>query len=307
VVSRMGGVRRGIGLLAVAAALTLVVRADEITVLFTNDLHARVGRMDAIGQAIEDVREDVEHVLLVDAGDAWHDFRVPVLACWGAGETVRWMNSVGYDAMAIGNHEFAIGPRQLAEAADERSFPLLSANTVALGEMNKPFEESARLTVGPWDVLLIGLTTAEFFPAGVFPWMRMEDAGVALARSVPEEDRDNPELLIIVLAHFGVAEAIRVARSAPWVDLIVTGHTHTPTDAPVVAGRTLIVQASPFGQGLGRIDLTVDDQGNVADWRLESIPVEGPALGEFAGEGLRRLAGMLVLSAAAFWFWLSGV
>ena len=294
-------------IVAVAMAVAVAAESESVTVLFTNDLHARVGRLEALGDAIDLVRSEVEHVLLVDAGDAWHDFRVPPLACWGGAETVQWMNSVGYDAMTVGNHEFAVGDRRFEELASKSLFPILSANTLMLGGMQSLVGNSARSAVGTRNALIVGLTTSEFFPAGMIPWMRIEDPGQALDRAVASEDRVDPNVLIVVVAHCGVAEASDLAGSAPWVDLIVTGHTHQSTETPVLVGDTLIVQGLPFALGVGRIDLTIDEEGYVTDWWLEQIRVDGPALGDTGGEGLRRLAAILLLSAAAVFVWSRGL
>ncbi len=300
-----------LALVAIAVVVAMIVASaaepERVTVLFTNDLHARVGRLAAVGEAIDRIRHEAENVLLVDAGDAWHDFRIPPLACWGGAETVRWMNSMEYDAMAIGNHEFAAGARQLAALASGCSFPLLSANTLTVGGMSRPFEACARLAIGSREVLLVGLTTREFFPAGMIPWMRIEDPVRALDRAVAPEDRVDPNVLMVVVAHFGVAEAIRLSRKAPWVDLIVTGHTHQATSMPVVIGDTWIVQGSPFALGVGRLDLTIDGEGSISDGVLEHIRVDRPALGDLGGEGLRRLATILALSVAAVAVWSRGL
>ncbi len=290
----------------VGLTIALVACAGEVTVLFTNDLHARLGRLAALGSAIEDARAAADHVVLVDAGDAWHDFRLPVLTGWGGSETVRWMNSVGYDAMAIGNHEFAIGAERLAELVAAAEFPILGANVIALEGMGQPVGETVRLYAGSQEILIAGLTTAEFFPTGMIPWMRIESPLLTLDCAVSEEDQKRHQLLVVVLAHFGVREAIEVARAAPWIDLIVTGHTHSMTESPVLIDRTLIVQGSAFAQGLGRIDLVVDDRGEITDWRLEQVAVEGPALDDRAGEGRRRLGLMCVLSAICLWAWWRG-
>ncbi len=299
---RLGGLKSEIFFLIVTVAISLVARGEQVTVLFTNDLHARVGRLAALGLAIEEVRGEAEQVLLVDAGDSWQDFRLPVLAVWGGGETVRWMNSVGYDAMAIGNHEFAVGAKRLAELAAEATFPILGANTIAVGGSAKPFADTVSTVAGSQEVLVIGLSTVEFFPAGMIPWMRIESPAEALDRAVPIGDRGGRQLVVVV-AHFGVREAADLAGTAPWIDLIVTGHTHVMTESPVVVGRTLIVQATAFARGLGRIDLVVDAWGNIVEWDLDQISVDGPALDHRVGEGLRRLAAVLILSGISLWVW----
>ena len=86
--------------LVIACALSILAAgcaATPVTILYTNDLHLRFGRLDSIARLIEAERAGGSPVFLFDGGDAWQDFRRPLAAVWGADEMVAWMNDVGYD------------------------------------------------------------------------------------------------------------------------------------------------------------------------------------------------------------------
>ena len=246
----------------VLVALVLAVgtaRGSELTILYTNDLHARLGQLESLAALVGRERQEGKPVLLLDAGDTWQDFRAPLPVVWGAGETLAWMNEVGYSAMVLGNHDLYFGAEWLATLAAKANFPILSANLIALAGWKAPFVSYAFVPCGNLRVLVVGLTTGEFFPYTDFPWLRYEDPARALMGAL-EAAADEPRDLVIALCHLSVNEARRLAEAAPGVDLFVTGHSHEETPDPVRVGDALIVQARPFGEALGCLRLDVDQE-----------------------------------------------
>ncbi|MBU0596190.1 metallophosphatase, partial [Candidatus Bipolaricaulota bacterium] len=268
--------------------------AAPLTILYTNDLHLRFERLVSLERLIADQREDAGPLLLLDAGDAWHDFRRPTTAVWGADEMVSWMNRVGYDAMALGNHDLYWGPERLAELAERASFPLLCAVLRPIAGSRSPFASTAILQAGGFSVYVVGLATSEYLAFSAFPWLRhvppVEALRAELAR-VPE-DTD----LVIVLAHLPVADAVRIVEAVPGIDVFITGHSHEETPEPVLIGETVIVQSGMFARNLGRLDLDIDAGGRhrVIEHRL--IPTEKAPVD--SSQGLRQLARVLVALSA---------
>ena len=110
-----------------------------VTLLFTNDLEStydpvraywrddmeRIGGIAQLATLINDFRASEENVFLFDAGDIF----TGVLAKLTRGEvSFELMNTMGYDAMAIGNHEFEYGWQELARQKNRVPFPVLGAN-----------------------------------------------------------------------------------------------------------------------------------------------------------------------------------
>jgi 2',3'-cyclic-nucleotide 2'-phosphodiesterase (5'-nucleotidase family) len=277
-----------------AAVLSLAAAGETLRVVYTNDLHARLDRLASIGEWIAAAREIGDPVLVVDAGDAWQDFRVPLYAFWGAEWVLAWMNEVGYDAMAPGNHDFYVGWPVVRALAQKASFPILCANLAPADGTAPPFPGSTRLVVGGLDVLVIGLTALEFVPALEMPWLRPTDPVTALRWQV-ETAPGSPDL-IVCLAHVPVREAEVLARAVPEIDLFVTGHSHETTQDPVAVGTTLIVQSGAFGRYVGQLVLDVRHDGvRVVDHQL--LATEERA-GTDLGPGLSKLASLALWIAA---------
>ncbi len=149
--------------------------AATLTILHTSDLHGRVHPHDALADrdlgegfarvaaAVKAIRAEGSPVLLLDSGDTIEGAPEQALAFGGrAGDgtdpIVRAMNLAGYDAMAIGNHEFDFGKSRLEKSRKEAKFAWLSANTLgpAGGPAFPPYvvREIAGLRVG-----ILGLVT----------------------------------------------------------------------------------------------------------------------------------------------------
>jgi len=234
------------------------VSASSLTILYTNDIHDRLAPLASLGELIEEERASGGPMLLFDSGDTWQDFRVPLYAVWGADEMVAWMNRVGYDAMAIGNHELYYGAQRLAKLSSTTSFPLLCANMIPLAENPAPFVPYTMISTGGMRVLVIGLITAEYLSYPDYPWLKYIDAAQAIQRALKETEGKAD--FVVVLGHLPVAQAVQIARVVPDIDVFLTGHSHEITPDPVREGKTLILQAGAFGRYLGRLKLEIDPQ-----------------------------------------------
>jgi len=289
-------VRTGLTLAAALLIASIVCTSAPLTILYTNDNHLRFERVASIERLIEEARAEGVPLLLLDGGDAWQDFRRPLPIVWGADEMVEWMNRVGYDGMALGNHDMYLGAERLDELVAAAGFPVLCANLVPVRASVPPFAPSTRLDIGGVSVLLIGLITEEFLPYSAYPALRLIPTVAAVEGEIDRvaTDRD----LVVVVAHLPVADAIRVATEVPEIDVFVTGHSHERTSDPVRVGETLIVQSGAFGRSLGRLEIDVDPE--TGEHRLignELIPTEkAPA---DIGRGLRQLLVVTIATVAA--------
>jgi 2',3'-cyclic-nucleotide 2'-phosphodiesterase (5'-nucleotidase family) len=296
-------VTRG-ALLALAAAVVLATLAhgESLRILYTNDLHLRFERLPALEHLIAAERAQGDPVLLVDAGDAWQDFRVPLYAVWGAESMVTWMNRVGYDAMAVGNHDLYWNWPRVAQLVGKAKFLVLSANLASIDGEEPPFVASVRVKVGGLDVLILGLTTAEDLPYLDFSWLRPTDPVRAAQREIDAASESGRPDLVLCVGHVGLDEAARIAAAVPTIDIFVSGHSHEATPAPRVVGKTLIVESGAFGRSLGRLVLDVGE-GSV---RLveHSLLATEKAVTDI-GHGLMRLTqivGILALLLAVLLF-----
>lgn len=286
--------RAAVFVIVALAVAGCAATATEITILYTNDLHLRLSRLESISALVAAERARSCAVLLFDAGDTWQDFRNPVFAVWGAQSMVEWMNRTRYDAMALGNHDFYWGARDLGRLAEAAEFPLLCANLTPTTPTLPPFVASIRTTVADVDVLVVGIVTEEYFPYLDYPWLLPIDAANAVGGEVAAHG-DGVDLVVCV-GHLPIAHARAVASAVPAIDVFLTGHSHEETAVPVYVGETLIVQSGAFGTNLGRLVLDVDPEtGECRFVSNDLLPTEkAPAE---IGRGLVRLLEVLALLA----------
>jgi len=273
------------GYSALAAGLT-------VTILHTNDLHAHVEpttyRGNELGgyarqaSLIERFRATDPNPLLLCAGDTFQG--TLYFTVYEGLADLAYMNFVGYQAMAIGNHEFDRGPEVLARFAALARFPLLAANLEVDARSNlAPFvKPSTVLPVAGERIGVVGAVPVDLASiSSPGPTVRVRDHVASIQAAIDALAAAGVDK-IILLSHLGYAEDVAVAGRLRGVDVIVGGHSHTllgavphlpqprgpyPTVARDLAGDTvLVVQAWEWGKVLGRIQVTFDEGGRVARW-----------------------------------------
>lgn len=261
----------------------------EITVIHTNDLHGHIlparieGWSDRTGGYATFVswlnkvrRENSDKkipTLLLDAGDIYMGTVEGNLTQGAA--VIRLMNRAGYDAMAVGNHEFDFGYFNLYQLAQESTFPFLAANIFfPEGDGSPDFIQP--YLIKEYDGLKVGIIgiatpeTAVITSAGNVGRIIFRDPADSV-RSYGHLLRREGVDLLIVLSHLGLEEDRELAAAVPGIDLIVGGHSHDLLTRPEKVGDrpTLIVQAGCYGKFAGRLDLKIDtSEKRVAGHRL---------------------------------------
>lgn len=261
----------------------------RITILHTNDHHGRFWKnrdgeygMAARKTVIDNIRSEVKaqggYSLLLDGGDV--NTGVPESDLQDAVPDFRGMNLLGYDAMAVGNHEFDKPPTVLKMQRDLATFPMLSANIYRKGE--RMFDPYKMFNLGGVRVAVVGLTT-EDTQKMVHP-DNIRD--IEFRSPIQEAAKVVPELrgkadVVIATTHMGhyadgnhgtqAAGDVEMARAVKGIDLVVGGHTQNPAcmkaenvvDSAYVPGNeckpdrqngTWIVQAHEWGKYVGRAD-----------------------------------------------------
>ena len=153
---------------ATAAEEAAPQKEEDTVILHTNDVHGRiVEEKGVIGDAklatvIEKEREKGNQTtLVVDAGDAFQG--LPISNSTKGEARAKILNEMGYDAMAVGNHEFDFGLDEAKKYKEILNFPLLSSNTYVNGAR---LFEAATIVDKNKDVegdefVVIGVTTPE--------------------------------------------------------------------------------------------------------------------------------------------------
>jgi 5'-nucleotidase/UDP-sugar diphosphatase len=260
---------------------------ETIIILHTNDLHGAVepearsggglgesGGLVNLVSLVDELRlEDPERTLLLDAGDTLQGTYVSNST---QGQVVvDAMNAAGYDAWALGNHEFDWGQDVLRARVSQADFPALAANLLdtATGETWDVVEPYAIIPVGRANVAILGLaypdTPTINKPENV-AGLTFSAAEAAVRRYLPELESEAD--LIVVLSHLGYDGDRALASAVSGIDLIIGGHTHTFLEPPAEVNNTIIAQAGIKGQVVGRLELTVDlETGMVKDYARGSV------------------------------------
>jgi 5'-nucleotidase/UDP-sugar diphosphatase len=217
-----------------------------------------------------------ENVVLLSAGD---NFQGSLFYTFYRSKVVAdFLNELGFDVVATGNHEFDDGPEEFAKLIEQATFPIIGGNydvsnePLLAGKINGVIV----LDIGGEKVGVIGATTEETPEiANIGPNVVFQDVAeyVGAAAAALEEAGVNK---IILLSHIGYAEDQEIAATVPGIDVIVGGHSHTflgtgegeggpyPTLVKNAGGVDVpVVQAGQYGKVLGELKVTWDDQGNV--------------------------------------------
>lgn len=280
----------------------------RLTVLHTNDHHGRFWP-DADGQygmaarktLIDRVRAEVAAtggvVLLLDGGDV--NTGVPESDLQDAEPDFRAMNALGYDAMAVGNHEFDKPRAALDRQRAWANFPLLSAN-IRRDDGSHAFEPYRIFERGGWRIAVVGLTTDDT-PKLVMPdhlrGLKVASPSAEIAALLPAL-RTRADI-VVALTHMGhypggahgvnAPGDVEMARAVNGIDLIVGGHSHDTVCmaaedrrvepylpgmpcAPDRQNGTWIVQAGNWGRYLGRADFMIEG-GRLDLLRYTLLPV----------------------------------
>jgi 5'-nucleotidase/UDP-sugar diphosphatase len=259
---------------------------ETIVILHTNDFHGAIepdatkgtGGLVNLVSLIDQLRaEDLERTLLLDAGDI---FQGTYVSNSTQGEVVMAaMNVAGYDAWALGNHEFDWGQEVLRARIAQAEFPGLAANVVDVssGEVWDAVEPYTVVQVGRARVAILGLaypdTPVINKPQNV-AGLDFRGAAETVRRYLT--DLENEADLIVVLSHLGYDGDVALAKAVGGIDVIVGGHSHMYLETPRKIADTIVVQAGASGQVLGRLEVTVDlTTGNVVDYarRQGLLPV----------------------------------
>ena len=272
---------------------TTLAHAQKIILLHTNDHHGAFmssaeGDFGLAAQAtlVNEIREEAKRtgatVILLSAGDI--NTGPPESNLFQARPDFEAMSRIGYDAMALGNHEFDRPFTVLQEQQKISSFKFLASNIV--DESGKTvFTPYIIKQVGDKRVAIIGYTTPDtpkITPSANTKGLSFQDPSDATAELVKKLKREND--MVIGLSHLGyfaneshgtnAPGDETLARRVPEIDVIVGGHTHTEIPEPVKIGNTLIVQAKESGHFVGRMDIDLSSgKPVVEDYRL--IPVKG--------------------------------
>ena len=279
--------------------------AGEATILFTHDLHSHFlpqndgeggefGGYARLMTALEQERREHPQALTLDGGDFSIGSLIQTLYTTQAAE-LRTMGAMGYDVTTAGNHEFDHGGTGFAQmltaavssgdkvpalvmanykpSADDPDRLDIQRSMAAYGVEDYMLLERGGVTYGIFG--LMGVDSDDCAPTSGFTLGDLEENARRCVDALEEQGAE----FIICLSHSGTdekekkSEDEQLAKKVEGIDLIVSGHTHTTLEEPIVVGDTYIVSAGPYCENLGSITLRWDQSGEkeLVDYHLTPI------------------------------------
>lgn len=300
----------------------------QFTVMHTNDNHGRFWENDdgEYGMAarktlVDSIREEVEnkggYSLLLSGGDI--NTGVPESDLQDAEPDFIGMSDIGYDAMAVGNHEFDNPLSVLDKQRDWADFPMLAAN-IYKADGSRYFEPYKVFTLGDLRIAVVGLTTEDTAKIGnpeYISELTFTDPKEEIKKVIAEIEKNDEADLVIATTHMGhyangqhgsnapgdvaLAKALEEGQLAA----VIGGHSQNPVcmevdgsgyDADFEPGDdckpdqqngTWIMQAHEWGKYVGRADFEyANDELHLLSYKL--IPVN---LTKELDDGSRELIG----------------
>ncbi|MGQ9697713.1 MAG: bifunctional metallophosphatase/5'-nucleotidase, partial [Armatimonadota bacterium] len=235
-----------------------------------------VGGLARAATIVQQVRQALPNVLLFDSGDSAHGTVEEYLS---AGRSiVDAINTLGYDAVCPGNHEFGWGREQARALLSALKMPVVCANMLdeATGTPWANVKPWIILTVGKLRVAVFGLITRQAYDIewpSFLEGVRIEDPVAVASRLVPELRRQAD--LVILLSHLGLKADQELAAAVPGIDIILGGHSHDNVRTRMFVGATLIAQTGAHMERIGRIDLILKRKENSQGPRYEIVVING--------------------------------
>ena len=270
-----------------AAATEPVALAEDVVILYTNDVHTYIDNelsYDVIAGVKAELEKTYGTVILADAGD---HIQGTAFGSMDKGETIiKLMNAAGYDVATLGNHEFDYGMDGRIKVTDEwAEFPYVSANFYhevdgTRGEnVLKAYE---MFTVGEAKIAIVGATTPETFTKSTPAYFQDEngnyiygigggeDGSVLYADLQNAVDAAKAEgaAKVIVLGHLGDDPA-----SQPWTSeetianttgltAFIDGHSHSTVVGTEVSDKegnaVLLTQTGEYYDSIGMMVIKAD-------------------------------------------------
>ena len=287
-------------------------QTQELTVLFTHDLHSHLlpaatetgdgeyGGYARLMTAIHAEKEKAPDAVLLDGGDFAMGSLFQTAYPTSAIE-LRMMGAMGYDVTTFGNHEFDYlqsGLKSMMRAALDSGDPLpalVCANYLPPVEGQDGYDPELWQVYNDYgvrDYIILERGGVYYVVFGIFGFdaddcapnsgMVFEDPITVAAETVKAAVADceaqyGQHPVVICLSHSGTSggqgEDYALAQAVEGIDVIISGHTHTKLTEPIQVNGTLIVSADEYGKNLGVLKLTQDGEGvSLVDYEL--IPID---------------------------------
>ena len=280
-------------------------------IVFTHDMHSYIdpvqvnengvlvekGGFARIKTIIDSVKKQNENTFVLDGGDFSMGTLYQSVFSEKALE-LRLLGLMGYQATTIGNHEFDYRSDGLAKMLDAAKasndpLPIIVQSNINWEASQGEYTEMLHKSMENYGVKKYAIIQAGDLKAAVFGLMGKEAASYAptsglifddiveSSKEIVNEIKKNENVdLIIALSHSGTnsdpksSEDEILAKEVPEIDVIISGHSHTYMDNPILIGDTAVVSAGEYGRFVGNLKLSKKENNR---WKVDQftpIPVD---------------------------------
>ena len=259
-----------------------------------------VGGFARINTLIREQKAKNPETLVIDGGDFSMGTLIQTVYETQAAE-LRMLGYLGCDVTTFGNHEFDYRSKGLANMLNSATESKDTLPAMVVCNVDWESMEAAGLTEGQQlikdafdkygvsdyvvlekddtDIAVVGVFGKDALACAPTCELQFKDPVEAVKETVKEIKEKEDVDMIVCVSHSGTwddeskSEDELLAKGVPDLDLIVSGHTHTALEEPIVHGDTYIVSCGEYGKNLGEMSLTQKENGR---WELASyelIPV----------------------------------
>lgn len=277
----------------VCAAETIASTTKDLTghivILHTNDVHGGIAGYAKLAAAKESYTASGVYTLLVDAGDYIQGD--PTVSASRGKTAIELMNSTGYDAATVGNHEFDYGYANLKTISAQANFPILAANVQYNGAT--AFDSHTIFTAANGKKIgVFGLATPETatkaHPAKIqgVTFVGGQDM-MKLAQTEVDTLKAAGCDYVICLGHLGIdAEStgnrsIDVLNAVTGIDVFIDGHSHSTLDQIKAAtngtgkvGNAYLTSTGTKLANVGVVDIAPDGTITTSNVPLDTLTTE---------------------------------
>ena len=238
--------------LSVFTGVVYAADTDTVVILYENDVHCAVEGYSKLAAMKKELSETYTNVGVVSVGDF---VQGGTLGAVSKGEyIVNLMNKVGYDAIALGNHEFDYQLPRLNELNAMSNTKFISCNFQKIGEDKSYFEPYTIVSYGNVDVAYIAITTPETINSSS-PAQFKNDKGELIYTfnesklyDIVQTNINAAETAgadyVIALSHIGydesgnLADITDVIENTDGFDVVLDAHSHSVIEEKVIKDKS---------------------------------------------------------------------
>ena len=264
--------------------------SESIVILYENDVHCAIDGYSKLAAMKTELRGSYDHVGVVSSGDFVQGGTIGAVS---KGEyIINLMNRVGYDAIALGNHEFDYRLSRLMQLNELSNTKFISCNFAKIGESRSYFDSYTIVSYGEVDIAYIGITTPETIKSSDPASFQNEDGEIVytfnetglysiVQASIDEALAAGAEY-VIALSHVGYSETgdfadiTDVIENTDGLDAVLDAHTHSVIEEKHVKDKSgddvLLSSTGTKFEYIGKLTIT---QNGLDTELVETAAYEG--------------------------------